>query len=72
MFRQKLKLENIEIERAHRTGNKTENRPRTIILKLKNYEDKSVILKRGKMLKGTGIFVIEDFSTGTMEYRKEL
>ena len=46
----KIKLENIDTGRAHRTGKKTENRPRTIILKLKNYKDKSVILKRGKML----------------------
>ena len=51
MFCQKLKLENVDIDRANRTGKKTENRSRTIILKLKKYEDKSEILKRGKMLK---------------------
>ena len=72
IFRQNLNLENVDIDRAHRTGKKTENRSRTIILKLKNYEDKSEILKRGKMLKGTGIYINEDFSRETMEYRKEL
>ena len=70
--RQKLNLENVDIDRAHRTGKKTENRSRPIILKLKNYEDKSEIIRRGKMLKGTGINVNEDFSRETMEYRKEL
>ena len=67
-----VEFENIEIDRENRTGKKTENSPRTIILKLNNYEDKSMILKRRKMLKGPGIFVNENFRRETIEHRKQL
>ena len=35
IFRQKLNLENVDIDRAHRTGKKTENRSRPLIFKIK-------------------------------------
>ena len=47
MFRTKLNLEETtEIDRAHRSGKRKDNRARTIVLKLKNYEDKTIILKK--------------------------
>ena len=73
MFRTKLNLEEtIEIDRAHRSGKRKDNRARTIVLKLKNYEDKTTILKKGNLLKDTGIYINEDFSRETLEYRKTL
>ena len=46
MIRDVLELEGINIERAHRVGNKSneKNAPRTIIAKFSSYKDKQAIL----------------------------
>ena len=68
-----LKIDrNIDIERAHRTGSKRNDRRRTIVLKLLNFKDKEDILSKARLLKGTGIFVNEDFAKETREKRKLL
>ncbi|XP_065678253.1 repetitive organellar protein-like [Hydra vulgaris] len=77
IFNDQLKISNIIIERAHRierrfNAEKIKNKPRTIILKLLNYKDKEKILENAKMLKGTGIFINEDFSFETNKIRREL
>ncbi|XP_065683504.1 protein unc-13 homolog C-like [Hydra vulgaris] len=71
-FKQKLGVEDIEIERAHRTGQKKNGKPRTIVLNLQRYEDKVKILKELHRIKGTNIFVNEDFSLETVAIRKKL
>ena len=69
----KLGLENVKIERAHRIKSKSKNgRPRTIICKLQSFKDRDSIIKNSNKLKGTNYYIYEDFSKGTMEYRKEL
>ena len=79
IFREKLEInDDIIIERAHRAKGKTtrnntarKNQPRTIVIKLANYKDKSMILRNVK-LKGSNIFINEDFSKQTTDLRKEL
>ena len=39
---------------------------------LRNFKDKENILKNCRKLKGTNIFVSEDFSQETLEHRREL
>ena len=80
IFTNQLGIEkNVQIERAHRTGKKGSkhshektSKPRAIVLKLNSYKDKIKILKECKKLKGTNIYINEDFSAATMNYRKEL
>ena len=73
IIKDKLKItKNIIIERAHRTGRKEEGKKRCIVLKLLNYKDKELILKNANKLKGTGVFINEDFSRETLEKRKDL
>jgi hypothetical protein len=77
ILNEQLKISNIIIERAHRIErriitDKVMSKPRTIIIKLLNYKDKENILKHSKMLKGTGIFINEDFSYETNKIRREL
>ena len=76
IFENRLGLKNIVIERAHRGRKspyqKNTERPRTIILKLLNYQDKERIMENAKKLKNTGIFINEDFSKETIEKRKKL
>ena len=64
----------VKIERAHRAGKIRLNskRPRTIVIKILDYKDKTNILRNTHKLKGTGIFINEDFSRETIEKRKKL
>ncbi|XP_065684224.1 uncharacterized protein LOC136096636 [Hydra vulgaris] len=67
-----LGLLGIDIKRAHRTGIKKDNRSRSIVMKLKSYKDKMKILKETNRLKGSNIYVNEDFSKMTVDIRKKL
>lgn len=75
IFREKLGLPNIRIERAHRVKRKRgdkSKKPRAIVCNLLSFKEKKVVLKKANKLKGTNIFIDEDYSAETMEYRKEL
>ena len=71
LFKEKLPLENISVERAHRVGNKEKNNKRTIVLKLASFKDKLKIISEARKLKGTNISINEDYSKETLEIRKE-
>ena len=65
------------IERAHRTKrnkdkDKDKKRPRTILLRLADFKGKSIILKNVNKLKGSDVYINEDFSRETTELRKKL
>ena len=63
--------ENVIIERAHR-GNrqKQSQKPRPIVAIL--YEDKENVMQHAKKLKGTGIYINEDYSRETVIIRQNL
>ena len=71
LLKEKLELENISVERAHRVGNKGKNDKRTIVLKLASFKDKLKIISEARKLKGTNISINEDYSKETLEIRKE-
>ncbi|XP_065680611.1 uncharacterized protein LOC136094545 [Hydra vulgaris] len=72
LFKNKLNISNVDIERAHRVGNKEENKTRTIVVKIQHYKDKIKVLNSSHRLKGTGIYINEDFSFETTVIRKKL
>ena len=73
LIKDKLEIEKeIEIERAHRMVGNQSSKTRTIIFKLLSYKDKETILKNSKKLKGSGIYINEDFSEDTMKIRSQL
>ncbi|KAI8499875.1 hypothetical protein Bbelb_221920 [Branchiostoma belcheri] len=75
LVKEKLKLDpkQIEIERAHRNGRFNDGgRPRPIVAKLLRYKDRDQIMKRAKYLKGTHIYINEDYSEKVRQKRKEL
>ena len=75
VFRGKLGLDNIHIERAHRVKrgkNDKRTKPRTIACNLLSFKEKKLVMKNAKKLKNTNIFIDENFSPETMEYRKHL
>ena len=72
MLKERLDIENVEIEHAHRAGRKSRNKLRTTVYKLSRFKDKQNILRKAKLLKGTNIFINENYCLDTVEYRKEL
>lgn len=56
--------EKIPIERAHRVGKgrRSDNKPRSIVVKFLKFKDRESVLKNGSKLKGTNIFAREDLS----------
>ena len=64
------------IERAHRTKrnykDKDKKGPRTIVLRLANFKDKSITLKNVNKLKGSDVYINENFSRGKTELRKKM
>ena len=74
--REKLRVKNVHIERAHCSkrskSNNNNRKPRTIVCKLLNYKQREEILRNTKKLKGKNIFINEDFCYETMQYRKKL
>ena len=79
-FQERLEIhDDIIIERAHRTKEKTtrnntsgKKQLRIIVINLANYKDKSMILRNVHKLRGSDIFIYEDFSKQTTSLRKEL
>ena len=75
LLTQHLKLDpaRIELERSHRTGRfDGDGRPRTVVVKLLRFKDKEEILKRANKLKGTNLYINEDFSDKVRQKRKDL
>ena len=77
VFKEKLGIDkNIMIKRAHRTKrnykDKDKKRPKTIVLRLANFKDKSIIMKNINKLKGSDVHINEDFSRQTTELKKKL
>ena len=75
VFREKLGLGNIHIERVHhvKRGKKDKStKPRTIVCNLLSFKHKKLVMKNAKKLKNKNIFIDEDVCHETMEYRKQL
>ena len=76
-MREKLDIEDkIIVERAHKAKNPKKTAKKKSAkdnhLSPAKFKDKENVLKNCRMLKGTNIFVNEDFSQETLEHRREL
>lgn len=56
----KMQLPGIVLERAHRVGLRREGKPRPIVARFSRYSDREAVLRNGRKLKGSNIFVNED------------
>ena len=76
VFNEKLGVKNVQIKRAHCSkmskSNNNSEKPRTIVCKLLSYKQKEEMLRNTKKLKGSNIFINEEFCHGKMQYRKKL
>lgn len=72
--------QDIELERVHRIARKESsdggpsvgNKPRGIIVKFLRFKDRSMVLANAKKLKGSDIYINEDFIDSVRKKRKEL
>lgn len=63
----------IEMDWAYRTGKSTSSeRPRPIVVRFLRMKDKLAVLNKSKNLKGSGIYINEDFPEAIRQKRKEL
>lgn len=60
------------MKRAHRTGKPRGDKPRPIVVKFLRFKDKSDILQKTKSLKGTDIYINEDYTDAVRRKRQEL
>lgn len=72
IFKKHLKVWITSIERIHRLGNHKEGSRRPVILRLMNYREKQLIVQNAKKLKGTNIYIGEDFSYRVRSVRRLL
>ena len=74
VFSEKLGLKNIRVERAHRVkrrkGDKSK-KSRAILCNLLSFKEKRLFMNNANKIKGTNIFIDEDYSFETIEYRKK-
>ena len=71
MIQEKLEIQDINIERAHRVGSTSNASPRIVVAKFSSFKGKQLVLSAAKKLKGENIYINEDFSKETMDIRKE-
>lgn len=67
-----LNLHNLQVERAHRTGPKQDGQPRTIVVKMRSFKERELVLTKAKQERPRGIYYNEDFSARVSKIRKEL
>lgn len=72
MLKERLVIENVEIESAHRAGRKSRNEPRTVVWKLSWFEYNQNISRKVKLPKGDDIFIKREYCKDTVEYRIKL
>ena len=65
-----MSINNVSFARVHRLHTRTQ--PQPIIARLTHFKDKETILKSRSKLKGTSIFINEDFTLKVRKIRKKL
>lgn len=80
IFKEKLNLDpkTITVEQAMRTGkvnissDGTQGRPRPVFVRFHRTKDRDLVLRNARKLKGTRIFINEDYPEAVRQRRKEL
>lgn len=64
----------IRIERCHRLGQKKQafSKPRPVIIKFSWFQDRQLIWNKRSLLRGTGLWMREDFCRATLDARNKL
>ena len=71
MVQEKLEMEDINTEKAHRVSNTNSTLLKTAGAKFSSFKGKQIILSDAKKFKGQNIYINKDFSKETIDIRKE-
>lgn len=72
LLKDKLQLPDIQLERAHRVGQRQDNHERTIVARFTRYADRDAVMRNAAKLKGTKIFFVnEDLCPASQKIRQE-
>lgn len=73
VLKDKLQLDVLpeQIERCHRAGRFSENKPRSIIVKFISYKDRETVFKSKRLLKNTGIVIAEDLTINRLSLLRQ-
>lgn len=70
ILKDKMDIQNVIIERAHRVGKPKPQKSRPIVAKFLNYKDREAVLYNARNLRGTSLYVREDLSDRVLEKRR--
>ncbi|KAG0720477.1 Spermatogenesis-associated protein 5-like protein 1 [Chionoecetes opilio] len=70
LLEEKLQLPDIQLERAHRVGQRLDHRDRPIIARFTRFCDREAVMRNVAKLKGTRIFINEDLCPASHNVRK--
>lgn len=70
LLKSKLDLPDIQLERAHRVGQRIDNRTRPIIARFSKYSDREAVMRNVSKLRGTRIYVNEDLCPASQNIKK--
>ena len=66
-----MEMSQVNIDRSQRLGKQKFQKPRAIIVKFTRYKDRHHVLRKKKLLKGSGIFVTEILTLKRMEHLRK-
>lgn len=70
LLQNKLQLSEVNIERAHRLGQRQDGKSRTIVVRFSHYADREAVMRNASKLKGTRIYINEDLCPASQEIVK--
>lgn len=71
IMKDKLNIPEANIERAHRVGKVSSQRARDIVAKFARFPEREAVFRARTKLKGTNIYINEDFCPGTVDARRQ-
>uniref|UniRef100_A0A0P4WMU7 Uncharacterized protein n=1 Tax=Scylla olivacea TaxID=85551 RepID=A0A0P4WMU7_SCYOL len=70
LLEDKLELPDMQLERAHRMGQRFQNRNRPIIARFTRYCDREAVMRNVYKLKGTKIFINKDLCPSSQNIKR--
>lgn len=71
LIEEKLQLPNIELERAHRVGQRDSQRHRPIVARFKRFGDREAVMRNARKLRGTRIYINEDLCPASQSIKRD-
>ena len=66
----KMQMPCVILDEAHRIGKRQDDRPRAVLVRFSRRTDRDAVIRNGKMLEGSRIYVTEDLCPESMQIKK--